>query len=1040
MSLGSPKREIIISVEESTDARVFSNESDIIQQDALDALKGLTAETVRRIGGFTKRLHESGGRWERPRHHDVIAIFGGRGTGKTTFILNALNTLSGRDSEILSLGIIDPTLVECRESIFLNIISRVRKKVDEQRRSQQLFDNGHSRYQMFDESLNRLAQGLAQLNGIGTKALSHDVWDDPHFIMQEGLFNVQQGEELESHFHQFLDDALKCLNMKAFIMAFDDIDTDFSRGWDVLEILRKYLTSPQLVVLLSGDFELYSNLIRMEQWKHFEADFLDKERDSSPHNELKRFRERVDSLEDQYLRKILKPERRIELKRLEQVVEQHRVGVALSHWPADKVTPLAAFTRSNLQAHYHLTSATGLESALSHIIKQPLRTVIQVLQSWAEVEVKRDMDGPPVSPFDLHEDMARIFATQLGHFGFRWPKDILAARTRFGMNVLAQRLQQNDLLQDGTALPATLGTDDRSSAALVMGGYYAAAILKQPSLAIDYFIKVLLTRDQVGTSSKNVQEAYFKAASLGVDEPSLITARKHAAYAQELVYPTGTRPVSRGYLRLSAEWIQRQEALERIRILWGLDSLDEEVLKHGTYDLTIVSAHMYDFLVKDILDQLHLRAGQYSGRYYNTVNSLSKYTTSWHKAIANLLLAGITVGGRKNAHFLSAYQLVALVGLMAESAPGELEATIKRNLDPTQLRKFQPEAYQESAILNDSGEDLDTSLGGKFEFETLSAFLEEVAVWKAKCSGISALPLEVYASIWIRFQRNLEKIEGELTELYVGFVLDRFAVAFLNAILVEEAWHKDATIRLNEDTPIDSEKVLIDNIKYVRDESQECPYFDWILACPLWSLLLKRNSETLKEHLKALELTEIPSYASVSYSGTSFYNLHPLLNSLVVPSHRESKKNTVLLNSEIAFDVSQKIKATQTHALKSVRSTLIRREKQSTKNEWNLPSDVRLAASNLLDKITPLQALPARILRTHYLRSKQWFKDEWDTVVKTLPQHAKNIDTLTRYARSQLFRLAKNSTGHKGSFVTTKSKNGQAYLRAFLEVLLEKNP
>ncbi|MCD8079453.1 MAG: hypothetical protein LUF04_03295 [Bacteroides sp.] len=59
-------------------------------------------------------------------------------------------------------------------------------------------------------------------------------------------------------------------------MAFDDVDTDFAKGWPVMETIRKYLTSPQLITILSGDINLYTLLIRKKQWENFGKPLLKK--------------------------------------------------------------------------------------------------------------------------------------------------------------------------------------------------------------------------------------------------------------------------------------------------------------------------------------------------------------------------------------------------------------------------------------------------------------------------------------------------------------------------------------------------------------------------------------------------------------------------------------------------------------------------------------------------------------------------------------------------------------------------------------------
>jgi hypothetical protein len=1012
------KGHIIIPIHESSDARVFSEESSIIQVEALNDLQDRVKETLGRIKDFSNSL-ESDDLWERLRHHDVITILGGRGTGKTTFILNALHSLSRAEKglDLINLGIIDPTLVECRESIFLNIISRIRQKVDNWRNSPSLGAPSElGKYDQFQRQLQVLAKGLSQLNGIGSKALMHDAWDEPEFIMEEGLNNVQQGEALERDFHLFIKAALDCLGKKAFIMAFDDIDTNFSNGWDVLEILRKYLTSPQLVVLLSGDFDLYSNLVRMKQWEHFDKEFLKKEFDTGSKADAVRFRNRVDSLEDQYMLKILKPSRRIELKRLEQVVAEYTVSVLRKD---GDVTPegLSESLREMLITNYHLTKSTGLPAATLHLIKQPVRTVIQILRGIEELNCESSTQDQLSSAFAMHDRMARIFATPLRHLGFQGPKDILATRERFGMNTLALRLQQNGLLEDGAALPPTLGSDDRNSMALVMGGHYATAIHQQPGLLFDYFIKVLLTRDEVGERDEETQQEYLKLVSLEVDDLCSITALKHGVYSQRITYKSGERPINRGYLRLSAKWIQRQSALERIQTLWCTPELtkgqlDEEVIPDG------VNEHVTDFLNSPGWKDISVKHNQLIGKYYNISDSLSKYITSWHKAIANLLLVGINDGGRKTAYFLSAYRLVALIGLLAEFDKGELEDALKRTLWPKAIRKEQGAVDDKDPDVL-QGEDDDTPDDQNTNFDSLEDFLEAVDAWKSSSkgqeSGIKPLPLQVYADIWSRFQDTIDKIAEELKDLHAGFVIERFVVAFLNACLVEECLHNKQDIQLNLDRPISAEDNFVQNLAKIRSDlvpKEIYPLFSWVFACPVWSILLGPDSQSMKIHQEFLsqiykqptsEGSTTPAFAEVHYSGAYFRNLYPLLNTLAVSyAHKQTKKARKATDSSfhgITYD------------------------------------DIEM----FISKLTPLSDIDENIINGYYDLAKTLLEDKWGTVssiLKEYPFKAKiSVEVLANCARVDVFRavMAKSDQIQTMS-VKPSTPNGQAYLRAFMEV------
>ena len=206
------------------------------------------------------------------------------------------------------LAIIDPTLIEDRENILIFIISRIKELVEERYEKKQ-----GSPFREWQDSLRDLARGLRLLKGVGSSPLEQEAWDDPQFILAEGLDNALHNSKLERNLNKFLKKSLDLLKKDFFLFAFDDIDTSFDRGWPVLEVLRKYLTSPHLLILISGDLRLYAELIRKRQWENF-GDLATK---FEAEERTRRFHKSALHLEEQYLLKILKTEYRIHLRLLD---------------------------------------------------------------------------------------------------------------------------------------------------------------------------------------------------------------------------------------------------------------------------------------------------------------------------------------------------------------------------------------------------------------------------------------------------------------------------------------------------------------------------------------------------------------------------------------------------------------------------------------------------------------------------------------------------------------------------------------------------
>jgi uncharacterized protein YacL (UPF0231 family) len=321
----TPPKPVVMKLDDDRDAYVVPDPKYIIHRNELEQLRGILEESVISAEGYENIYSEF------KRKHDTITLTGVRGSGKTTFMLSFLNFIKknidgaedvsfkfhGKD-KIEVLEIFDPTLIENKTHIFMNIVSMIKDKVDHKAKLSNCFnnENGESSrdYREWEKSFRKLAEGLPSLDGVGTNGFNTDAWLDAEFVMGKGVRMAHAANNLEKTFHTFVRNSLKFIGKKAFILCFDDIDTNFAKGLPVLEVLHKYLTTPQLITILSGDTSLYLTLIRDHQWNNFSERFLALE--TRNENDLKRYKGTVAQLEKQFFLKLLKPEHRISLDSL----------------------------------------------------------------------------------------------------------------------------------------------------------------------------------------------------------------------------------------------------------------------------------------------------------------------------------------------------------------------------------------------------------------------------------------------------------------------------------------------------------------------------------------------------------------------------------------------------------------------------------------------------------------------------------------------------------------------------------------------------
>lgn len=178
---------------------------------------------------------------------------------------------------------------------------------------QELIENKNERQRkMFDEATTALYEALPIIDGVGKLSMYAD-WTDTDYVADSFMNIAMKSKDLELRFHEYINEALKILNKKALLFILDDCDVNIEKTFEILETIRLYFTSPQIIVMMTGDANLYGMTVRQNYWKFFKRDFLEKEYSCSPSEESKRaaYRKMVNRLETQYLQKMIKPEHRI---------------------------------------------------------------------------------------------------------------------------------------------------------------------------------------------------------------------------------------------------------------------------------------------------------------------------------------------------------------------------------------------------------------------------------------------------------------------------------------------------------------------------------------------------------------------------------------------------------------------------------------------------------------------------------------------------------------------------------------------------------
>ncbi|WP_157381977.1 antiviral RADAR system adenosine triphosphatase RdrA [Burkholderia ubonensis] len=193
-----------------------------------------------------ERLHSS-------RRHNTVLIHGARGMGKSSVLVNLETALKGNDSMLRKIHIlkpVDPTLLEADDDLFLNVIVAAvlsdTKVIEAQERKSQ-------HRQGLQRTLQNLGQKLESMQSQRS---------------ERGLDKIRSfigNHQLIEEVHRFFEAVLKLLDKKLLVLTIDDVDTSLNRAFENLEVVRRYLTTPYVLPILSGDLDLYHEVT----WRDF---------------------------------------------------------------------------------------------------------------------------------------------------------------------------------------------------------------------------------------------------------------------------------------------------------------------------------------------------------------------------------------------------------------------------------------------------------------------------------------------------------------------------------------------------------------------------------------------------------------------------------------------------------------------------------------------------------------------------------------------------------------------------------------------------
>jgi GTPase SAR1 family protein len=804
------------------------------------------------IGFINRALRLAENEPEKEYLHNTITLLGTRGSGKTSFLLSVLEWIKKEKkdetrhidlSSVQVLEIIDPTLIEEKGHVFLNVISLIAGLVERELDKEECNSNNDRKSptrKVWRASLNELAAGLPSIDGVGSH--TDDGWQDPEFIMDVGLKAVAASQNLFKNFNKFLELSLNALGKKAFLLIFDDIDVDASKGWAVLETIRKYFTGSRLITLISGDLELYTTVVRQKKWQNFGKEILKYEgTHADKESRLGEFAKLVTKLTGQYMLKIMQPQYRVHLNTLlHRRITRKRLDIQIAFDDKSDGIGLEDLYRIIL-ADYGIVNKVEFEAFTTFILSQPLRSQIQFLHLFSFRYGQREERNP----ID-NNALADVFLSDL--LDQKVDISIAANTPKYLASVILSLLLDKQNLEDLYQLQPTTTNESLNASLYTLSLLLANTIQNNRFVIFDFIIKIGYLRNLMTLLPYRNDNSLDDKQRPSIEDLCSRTGVLHDGILRDvtgkiLTYLYGTLELENNVNDITPFFIQ----------LKALKSLSRQ--RH-TDRIDAVFAQQNVNKAQKILGYIPCFAGTFN--YKNE----SRVGYSFY-----LLLAAI-------GEIVKEYETI-----LKESGESEEMMLLKQLLkELSQLRNYPIIGFVKKQIdttirvtidEEDSLEDHDNS-----DDKTDDHLAYAILKW-LRLSGSITAASHLLGKITTRFFYAMNNIAEAVTKnITLDELFHRQVIAFMNAVLVEDIRGnlEGRSSRLNINNTNTDDSVFINNLKAMvgprgRYRSDTLGFSKWMLSCPLLLAYLRidKNRE-LMELLNRYSRIDDEGYGQSQYA------------------------------------------------------------------------------------------------------------------------------------------------------------------------------
>lgn len=744
--------------------------------------------------------------------NEVISIFARRGAGKTTFVKSLKSILHKSEDKchgvdcanLMYVEVIEPNQIQKKENFMIRFLASIHDVF-----SEAINKKSEVEQEIFERVTNRLYEALPVIDGVGKLSMYAD-WDDSEYVADRFMGLAIKAKDLEKRFHEYLATALELVGKKALLFVLDDCDVNIEKTFEILETIRLFFTSPQVIVVMTGESSLYGMTVRRNYWKFFDKEFLDKEcGGGAEERKCVEYKKMVNRLETQYLQKMIKPECRIALDNLSEKYQSNRfvtnkaerysVNIKFSNEREEELTNI--YREILLMLGLSYSNQTDVNIYVDHLLKQPFRNQYRLLSVYNDWLLSLNKPNPNVYELtseekqELTDKLLKVFEVYINQHSA--DNKNLMAKTPIYSAWILKFLIDNNILATGSQMLPNMESDSLNNALFALGASCSRQIQNSFSIAFDFWIRVSFVRQvllALGEDGKKLNDFAHLYYDSGI---SKILGNVHAYVNAEMNIIPNMSVV----------------ASEKNKMC-GVNVLDKPILfKNESFKKKLV----------DLVQLITVAS-----------DSRETYLVSFYKLFSALteLIRSVEVESEK----LSSYSIQNNFSYDIK----EVRQTVLRDRFE---HLSQIHTYMEPYVLRTERNPRRLRGNERKQFneslKTESAFFYDLDKWIGSINDSKKIAIYNLDRIFSRMYYTLKGAESEVESTYntLANELSNYVLAFWNACIIEYSIVNQCinNIQLNHEGDI--ARLFVTNYKAfsrnVKNRDMETSFVDWIIACPL---------------------------------------------------------------------------------------------------------------------------------------------------------------------------------------------------------------